>query len=57
MAHLYKQLIGGDWCDAASGRTRVVVDPATENAIREVPYGAALDCPAAISSSVRRSSR
>ena len=36
----YKQLIGGEWCDASSGRTKSVLNPATEEPVREVPYGA-----------------
>lgn len=48
MAHAYKQLIGGEWCDAASGRTKAVINPATEDAIRDLPYGSAADCQAAI---------
>jgi len=48
MAFSYKQLIGGEWCDASNGRTKTVLDPATEEMIREVPYGAAADCHAAI---------
>ncbi len=53
MAHVYKQLIGGEWCDASSGRIKPVVDPATEEAVREVPYGAAADCQAAIDAAGR----
>ena len=49
----YKQLIGGEWCDASNGRTKTVIDPATEEAIREVPYGAAADCRAAIDAAER----
>src|SRR5437588_561185 len=44
----YKQLIGGEWCDASSGRTKSVLNPATEEPVREVPYGAAADCKSAI---------
>src|SRR5437899_928870 len=44
----YKQLIGGEWCDASSGRTKSVLNPATEEPVREVPYGAAADCKRAI---------
>lgn len=43
-----KQLIGGEWRDAASGRIRPVVNPATEEVVGDVPYGAAADCQAAI---------
>jgi succinate-semialdehyde dehydrogenase len=48
MAHTYKHLIGGEWCDASNGRTKAVINPATEEAIRDLPYGAAADCQAAI---------
>src|SRR5206468_12935930 len=44
----YKQLIGGEWCDSSNGRTRAVVDPATEEVNRKVPYGTAPDCRATI---------
>src|SRR2546429_3345 len=49
----YKQLIGGEWCDASSGRTKSVLNPATEELVREVPYGAAADCQAAIEAAAR----
>jgi succinate-semialdehyde dehydrogenase len=49
----YKQLIGGEWSDASNGHTIAVLDPATEEAVREVPYGAAADCHAAIDAAQR----
>ena len=49
----YKQLIGGEWSDASNGRTKTVLDPATEEVVREVPYGAAADCHAAIDAAQR----
>jgi succinate-semialdehyde dehydrogenase / glutarate-semialdehyde dehydrogenase len=49
----YKQLIGGEWSDASNGRTTAVLDPATEEVVREVPYGAAADCHAAIDAAQR----
>ena len=49
----YKQLIDGEWCDASNGGTRPVLDPATEEVVREVPYGAAADCQAAIDAAQR----
>jgi acyl-CoA reductase-like NAD-dependent aldehyde dehydrogenase len=49
----YKQLIGGEWSDASNGRTRTVLDPATEEVVREVPFGAAADCRAAIDAAQR----
>jgi acyl-CoA reductase-like NAD-dependent aldehyde dehydrogenase len=48
MAERYRQLIGGEWCDAAAGAARPVVNPATEEPIVDVPYGDASDCAAAI---------
>jgi succinate-semialdehyde dehydrogenase/glutarate-semialdehyde dehydrogenase len=53
MAHMYKQLIGGEWCGASGGGIRAVVNPATEEAIRDVPYGSAADCRAAIDAAAR----
>jgi acyl-CoA reductase-like NAD-dependent aldehyde dehydrogenase len=53
MAHMYKQLIGGEWSEASGGGSRAVVNPATEDAIRDVPYGSAADCRAAIDAAAR----
>jgi len=53
MEFSYKQLIGGDWCDASTGRVWRVIDPATETIIRDVPYGADDDCRAAIEEAER----
>jgi acyl-CoA reductase-like NAD-dependent aldehyde dehydrogenase len=53
MAHMYKLLIGGQWSEAAGGGSRAVVNPATEDAIRDVPYGSAADCRAAIDAAAR----
>ncbi len=44
----FKQLIGGEWCGALNGHLKVVVNPATEEAVAELPYGTAADCQAAI---------
>jgi acyl-CoA reductase-like NAD-dependent aldehyde dehydrogenase len=41
-------LIGGEWRDAASGRTMPVVNPATEDVIAEVASAAAEDVDAAV---------
>jgi 1-pyrroline dehydrogenase len=35
----YKNFVGGDWVDSASGETMEVVNPATGEAIAEVPRG------------------
>ena len=44
----YKMLIDGQWRDAADGGRWQVVNPATEEAIAEVPYGGAEDAARAI---------
>jgi len=51
--HQYRQFIGGEWCGASTGRARAVIDPATEEAIRDVPYGSTDDCRAAIDAAER----
>jgi len=43
-----KMLIGGQWVDAASGKTFTTVDPATEKALAEVPDGDAEDVDRAV---------
>jgi acyl-CoA reductase-like NAD-dependent aldehyde dehydrogenase len=48
VAYTYKQYIGGEWRDAAGGGTRDVVNPATEEVVRAVPFGGGDDCRAAI---------
>jgi len=53
MKYSYGQLIDGQWCAAASGRTKAVVNPATEETIRDVPQGATDDCRAAIDAARR----
>jgi succinate-semialdehyde dehydrogenase len=53
MEWIHKQLIDGQWCDASNGNTIPVVDPATEDVVREVPFGAAEDCRAAIDAARR----
>ncbi|MBI3891820.1 MAG: aldehyde dehydrogenase, partial [Candidatus Wallbacteria bacterium] len=45
---IYKQLIGGEWVAASNGATWEVLDPATEETVRTVPFGNADDCRAAI---------
>jgi succinate-semialdehyde dehydrogenase len=49
----YKQLIGGEWCDASNGGTKSVLNPATEERVREVPYGGGADCRSAIEAAAR----
>lgn len=49
----YRQLIDGEWCDASNGGTWDVVNPATEEPVRTVPFGNAADCRAAIEAAAR----
>jgi len=44
----YKNLIGGDWVDAASGETMAVINPATGETIAEVPSCGAEDVDRAV---------
>jgi len=44
----YQQLIGGVWRDASNGGTWDVLNPATEEVVRNVPFGNAEDCGLAI---------
>ena len=39
----YKNLVGGEWVDSASGETMEVLNPATGETIAEVPRGTAED--------------
>ncbi len=48
MAYTYQQHIGGEWRDALNGSTWSVINPATEETIRKVPFGDGRDCRAAI---------
>lgn len=53
MAYIYKQYIDGAWVDASNGETWTVVNPATEETVRTVPFGNADDCRAAIEAATR----
>ncbi|MCI0425394.1 MAG: NAD-dependent succinate-semialdehyde dehydrogenase [Actinobacteria bacterium] len=44
----FKQLIGGEWVDAANGGKWDLLDPATELVIQQVPFGNADDATAAV---------
>jgi succinate-semialdehyde dehydrogenase / glutarate-semialdehyde dehydrogenase len=44
----YQQYIGGAWMDASNGGTWDVLNPATEELVRTVPYGTSTDCNLAI---------
>ena len=48
MAYTYQQHIGGEWQNARNGSTWSVTNPATEETIREVPFGDGSDCRAAL---------
>ena len=50
MSYTYQQLIGGQWREASNGGTWDVLNPATEEIIRTVPFGNAADCRMAIES-------
>ena len=53
MSYIYKQYIDGDWVDAGNGGTWKVINPATEDVVREVPFGDVSDCKAAIDAAAR----
>lgn len=53
MSEAYLQHIDGRWVEALSGSTWDVIDPATEETVRRVPYGGAPDCAAAIAAAER----
>src|SRR3954453_298817 len=44
----YKNIVGGEWVDSASGETMEVVNPATGEAIAEVPRGSKEDADRAV---------
>jgi succinate-semialdehyde dehydrogenase len=44
MAYSYRQYIGGYWVDATNSGTWDVLNPATEEVVRQVPFGVASDC-------------
>src|SRR5271163_4585008 len=43
-----KLLIGGDWCEAASGKRFATLNPATEEVLAEIPEAGASDIDAAV---------
>jgi succinate-semialdehyde dehydrogenase len=53
MAYTYKQYIDGEWVDASNGATWDVINPATEEVIRAVPYGNGEDAKRAIQAAAR----
>ena len=48
MEYVYRQYIDGAWIDAKNAGTSDVLDPASEEALRTVPFGDVDDCRAAI---------
>src|SRR5207302_5882214 len=44
----YKNVVGGEWVDSASGETMEVLNPATGEAIAEVPRGTKEDADRAV---------
>src|SRR5207247_2089151 len=44
----YKNIVGGEWVDSASGETMEVLNPATGEAIAEVPRGTKEDADRAV---------
>jgi len=53
MTFNYQQHIDGEWTGATSGGTWDVINPATEEVIRTVPFGTRADCRAAIEAAAR----
>jgi succinate-semialdehyde dehydrogenase / glutarate-semialdehyde dehydrogenase len=53
VAYTYKQYIDGEWVDASNGATWDVINPATEELIRTVPYGNGEDAKRAIQAAAR----
>ena len=45
---IFKQLINGQWVDAANGGSWPLVNPATEDMIGQIPFGDAADARAAV---------
>lgn len=53
MTYQYRQLIDGAWADGSTGQTWDVINPATEEIIRTVPFGGRDDCRSAIEAAAR----
>ncbi|MBL7979220.1 MAG: NAD-dependent succinate-semialdehyde dehydrogenase [Bacteroidetes Order II. Incertae sedis bacterium] len=45
---MFKQYIGGQWCDAVGGGEWSVINPADESVILQIPFGGAADARAAL---------
>ena len=48
MGYEFRQLIAGRWCDALAGGAWDVLNPASEEIVRTVPFGTGEDCRAAL---------
>ena len=53
MACSYRQLIDGEWRDASNGATWDLLNPASEDVVRTVPFGTGEDCRLAIDAAQR----
>jgi succinate-semialdehyde dehydrogenase len=53
MTYNYQQLIGGAWHNASNDATWDVLNPATEEVVRTVPFGNAEDCRQAIEAAAK----
>jgi len=53
MGYQYKMRIGAAWCEAACGDSKFVMNPATEEEIRSLPYGDGVDCKLAIEAAAK----
>jgi succinate-semialdehyde dehydrogenase len=53
MAFTYQQYIDGSWTGASGGGAWDVINPATEDVVRTVPFGTRADCRAAIEAAAR----
>lgn len=53
MIYQYRQLIGGKWRDALNGGVWDVLNPATEEVVRTVPFGDREDCALAIEAAAK----
>src|SRR6266566_1163659 len=53
----YKNIVGGEWVESASGETMEVLNPATGEAIAEVPRGTKEDADRAVDASARAAGR
>jgi acyl-CoA reductase-like NAD-dependent aldehyde dehydrogenase len=53
MNYHYQQLIGGAWHDASNGGVWDVLNPATEEVVRTVPFGRGEDCALAIEAAAK----